>query len=365
MSQERPAFQSPGVPGSESLAGLSPLSSPLSPLPAVAFSSPFVPAEWIAAHGFQPHRLRLFAAERLTRGVCPYAGALLDAALRRNGPGHRNAHPQSQKLPIPHPRSVGIDNRLRSDAVRCRDAGSSRPRSGVSVERAFHVADARRARLYRDELRRLGRFLVRLGGHRPNDADLSRTMLDFERAREEQEGSRIGDGGGGIRPSMGTDAGHPIPNPQPPLAVPLAVVGGPLMETDGQFPFFELVARAGGCVVLDATEGGQRTLPRPFDRGRVASDPFGELADAYFDGIPDAFRGPTRRSMSGSAGRWPPAAHAGVILRRYLWCDLWHAECQRLKQWSPVPVLEIDIGPDNDAAPNRVQGRLEAFLETL
>ena len=68
--------------------------------------------------------------------------------------------------------------------------------------------------------------------------------------------------------------------------------------------------------------------------------------------------------MSGSAGLAASGAR-GMILRRYLWCDLWHAESQRLKRWSPVPVLEIDIGPDDDAAPNRVQGRIEAFLETL
>ena len=35
-------------------------------------------------------------------------------------------------------------------------------------------------------------------------------------------------------------------------------------------------------------DGGRR----PVDPARVASDPLGELADAYFDGIPDAFRRP-------------------------------------------------------------------------
>ena len=46
----------------------------------VAYSSPFVPSEWIAAHGLRPQRLRLRAAEGLTRGICPYAGALIQAA---------------------------------------------------------------------------------------------------------------------------------------------------------------------------------------------------------------------------------------------------------------------------------------------
>ena len=42
-----------------------------------------------------------------------------------------------------------------------------------------------------------------------------------------------------------------------------------------------------------------------------------------------------------------------------------HAELQRLKQWSPVPVLELDVGPDDLSSPNRMQGRIEAFLEML
>ena len=81
--------------------------------------------------------------------------------------------------------------------------------------------------------------------------------------------------------------------PHPPAESRLAILGGPLLETD--CGFFDLIERAGGRVVLDATEGGQRTLPRPFDPARVAAEPLQELADAYFDGIPDAFRRPDTR----------------------------------------------------------------------
>ena len=47
----------------------------------VGYSSPFVPVEWIAAHGLRPERLRLHPSEKLTRGICPYAGALMAAGL--------------------------------------------------------------------------------------------------------------------------------------------------------------------------------------------------------------------------------------------------------------------------------------------
>jgi hypothetical protein len=51
----------------------------------VACVSPFVPPEWIAAHGWQPRWLALDPARGrpgggMRRGVCPYAGALVERA---------------------------------------------------------------------------------------------------------------------------------------------------------------------------------------------------------------------------------------------------------------------------------------------
>ena len=49
----------------------------------VAFFSPFVPPEWIAAHGLQPQRLRpgtgaAHSPSAGGRGVCPYVGTMLE-----------------------------------------------------------------------------------------------------------------------------------------------------------------------------------------------------------------------------------------------------------------------------------------------
>jgi benzoyl-CoA reductase/2-hydroxyglutaryl-CoA dehydratase subunit BcrC/BadD/HgdB len=55
----------------------------------------------------------------------------------------------------------------------------------------------------------------------------------------------------------------------------------------------------------------------------------------------------------------------GLIVRRYLWCDLWHAEVAQLKAWSPVPVLELDVAGNEDSGEGRTRGRVEAFLEML
>jgi benzoyl-CoA reductase/2-hydroxyglutaryl-CoA dehydratase subunit BcrC/BadD/HgdB len=346
----------------------------------VGYSSPFVPAEWIAAHGLQPWRLRLRATENLTRGVCPYAAALIEDVIRMSRPAAKSDH----SVPLLGTSSAGLTN-CTPDCLRQAAAhrtGHGRPdpspyravvlttvcdqmryaaatieqRGGcpvflLNVPSTWQTPASRQ--LYLDELRRLGRFLVRLGGHEPSDADLSQVMLAFDRTRRlTREGGRS-DNANSRRPTAGEEPG----------AIPLAILGGPLMENDDTL--FQLIEQAGGRVVLDATEGGERTLPRPFNAERLACDPLKELADAYFDEIPDAFRRPNTRLYEWLEREMTARAVRGIILRRYLWCDLWHAELARLKQWSPTPVLEIDVGPDDVSSPNRVQGRIEAFLETL
>jgi benzoyl-CoA reductase/2-hydroxyglutaryl-CoA dehydratase subunit BcrC/BadD/HgdB len=304
---------------------------------AVGYCSPFVPPEWIAAHGLRPYWLRLHPTEKLTRGVCPYAGALLEAA--RNS----DSHPLrgNQRFDVSGLVLTTTCDQMRYVAAMLEQRGE-RPTFLLNVPSTWQTDTARQ--LYRDELRRLGRFLVSLGGKMPSDADLARVMLDSDRARV-RENSREPTASGEV------------------AGIPLAVLGGPLMESDREF--FDLVEQAGGQIVLDATEGSERTLPRSFDPARVTANPLEELADAYFDGIPDAFRRPNSKLYEWLGRELAARQVRGIILRRYVWCDLWHAELQRLKEWSPAPVLEIDVGPDDVGAPNRVQGRIEAFLEML
>jgi len=368
---------------------------------AVGYSSPFVPAEWIAAHGLQPHRLRLHPTEKLTRGICPYAGALLDAALS-NIPGGRvpllgtssaevagdarhclfqavahrsaiSAHGAECVLDsAPRSDILGVVLTTACDQMRyvaaMLEQRGSRPVFLLNVPSTWQTPTARR--LYLDELRRLGRFLVGLGGKTPSDTELANVMLASDRARTLADVCHCLEQAVPLQQLASSTAcskqwhtGVGATASPTASGIPLAILGGPLMETDRDF--FELVERAGGRIVLDATEDGERTLPRPFDPTRVGSDPLKELADTYFDGIPDAFRRPNTKLYEWLGRELAARQIRGIILRRYLWCDLWHAELHRLKQWSPTPVLEIDVGPDDTGAPNRVQGRIEAFLEML
>lgn len=149
--------------------------------------------------------------------------------------------------------------------------------------------------------------------------------------------------------------------------VPLALVGGPLPPQD--YGLLDLVERCGGRIVLDASETGQRTLPPPLrprsSWAALRDHPLEELAAAYFLGIPDVFRRPNDRLYEWLAERIASRGVRGLLLRRYVWCDLWHAEWRRLAAWSPVPVLELDVADQEQGLPGRTLGRIEAFLETL
>lgn len=150
---------------------------------------------------------------------------------------------------------------------------------------------------------------------------------------------------------------------QAPTGVPLALVGGPLLDED--FVLYDVAERAGGRIVLDATEGGERTMPAPFDRRRVRDDPLGELADAYFGAIPDVSRRPNGELFAWLKRELAARGVRGVILHRYLWCDLWEAETYRIKEWCAVPVLALSTGDGTADARARTTAHVAAFLEVL
>jgi len=298
----------------------------------VAYCSPFVPIEWIAAHGLRPRRLALSGSEQqqpiaVARGVCPYVGILIESVL---------SDFEADALVL----TTACDQMRYAAAVL--ESQGRCPVFLLNVSSTWQTAAVRQ--LYRDELQRLGRFLTTLGGTTPTSASLAKTMLDVERMRKCEN----------CVEQNAADDGN---------CIPLALVGGPLLDSDRVL--FSLVEQAGGRVVLDATENSERTQPRPFDPEHLGDDPLQELADAYFEGIQDVFRRPNRGLYEWLGRKLAARRVQGILFRRYLWCDLWHAELRRMQELSRLPVLELDVGPDDLHSPSRVQGRIEAFLETL
>jgi benzoyl-CoA reductase/2-hydroxyglutaryl-CoA dehydratase subunit BcrC/BadD/HgdB len=222
-------------------------------------------------------------------------------------------------------------------------------------------------KLYASELWRLGRFLVALGGTELSHERLSAIIRDYGARRSLLRAAR-----GRLSPRQYAEAiadfhregevrdyvGGPMPATQ---GVAVALVGGPLLPE--HLEIFDIVERAGGYVALNATSTGDRALPAPFDLRMVADSPLAALADAYFGAIPDAFRRPNSELYRWLKEEVVETGVRGMIFWRYLWCDIWHAEAQRMKEWADLPFLTLDIG--DEGISNRIVSRVQSLLEIL
>jgi len=289
----------------------------------VLYSSPFVPPEWIEAHGQTPVRiLSLPTVAAPGAGVCPIAAGFAQAA----GDG--------------------------DDAIVVTTTCDQMRRASETIDGAGRVflmnvpalwANPASRQLYRQELLRLGRFLIGRGGHSPDPDTLIRAMIEYDDRRASQR----------ALPPVASGAAR------------IALVGGPLRLGDEWI--VRMLAGRGACLALDATETGQRTLPAPFERARLGVDPVGELVRAYFDSIPDAFRRPLSMLHQYLSTVLDQRAVQAIVLIRGIWCDLWHAQLPWLRQ-SGRPVAEVDLGGSADGAAcdaARIRTRIEALLEAI
>lgn len=324
----------------------------------VAYTSPFIPPEWIAAHHVQPVWLPgLRAAGRTAastrRGVCSVAETLL-----------ADASPLAKLDGVV---LTTICDQTRYAAAVLEQRGRARVFL-LNVPSTWQSASVRQ--VYHDELCRLGDFLVRLGGREPSCEYWQLTIGRYEAAREaarrhwpavtdgcyQQQLAALRHGCVGQASSL-SDRQDACPT------VPLALVGGPLLAGDSAF--LRLLARAGVRVVLDGSEWGERTLPAPMCTAGLARDAVGELVRAYFDTIPDVFRRPNDRLYDWLGVQLAARGVRGMVVWRRLFCDLWHAEVDTMRRWSPVPVLDIDAAEGDEIVTPRMLNRVEAFLELL
>jgi len=296
----------------------------------IAYSSPLVPPEWIAAHGCAA--LAAAGRDRAAR-ASPAACALLPRRWWTTRRRSSTARP-------------GFDDRLRSDALRGRAADRSRPPAAVSPQRAFHLANRRGGELYRRSCSGWpvpGRFRRRPPGHDELARVCSLTIgpgcrgenspgLSARQWAEALVALR------GLIPNNSDDSDEIIPIAganSPGAAASASPWPSSAAAPEGDYEFFDLVEHCGGRVVLDARRRPADDAP-PFDAARVAADPLRELPTPISIRFPTPFVAPTR------AVRWLGRELAarqvrGIIFRRYAWCDLWHAELQRLKDWTPLP----------------------------
>ncbi len=296
----------------------------------ILYACPYIPAEWIAAWGWEPCHIRpqgqCSACLEGLDGVCAFVSAFLSDLLKDE---------QADAVII-----TTLCDQMRR-AFDLYTSLDQRPAFLFNVPSTWQTAQARR--LYSDEVKRLGRFLHRLGGTPPNPTVLARIM----RSDDDQ------------RAQLRTAPAHSGQAAQ----LRLALVGGPLLQRDNRLQ--DILAQCGADILLDATETGLLGTCRAFDPQALQDDPFTELIDAYFDSIQHVGRRPNTGFYQCLREAVGTHAIQGIIWRRYLWCDLWHAELARFKEEIKLPVLDLEV---TDALPKdrtRLLNRVQAFIEML
>ncbi len=298
----------------------------------IIYTCPYVPGEWIAAHGLGPVRVmprHLSDHEGLGRveGLCAFVKAYSCEVLADADCG-------------------GAVFTTACDQMR-RAYDVVKPKAGcatflMNVPSTWRSGESKK--LYVDELGRLGRWLCTLGGRSPANALLAETMIGYDEKRQSQRA---------VERPCDDDGG----------ATALAIVGGPMLESD--FDIFEIIEQAGGRVVLDATETGELGLCDAFDKRRLADDAMGELARAYFEFIPAVWKRPNDGLFEWLQAKCAERGVRGIIYHRFVWCDVWHAELYRVRESLGLPVLDLDVSGDGHCTLERTVNRIQAFLETL
>ena len=320
-------------------------------------TSPWVPPEWIRAHGLEPRGVWLGGDSRplpLAAGVCAFAESVVRLAETHSG---------SAMIFSTH-----CDQLRRGfDVV----AGGAPGRVFLfNLPATWQTGVAER--IFASELERLSCFLVALGGHSPTIEGLAEAMTRYRLARSQlleaaahlparQYGEAIArfhwDGSVNLRESVrapGTDA------------IPLALVGGPLPAWQGHV--LDAIESAGGRVVLNATEAGERSLGPAFspEQAPVAagalSDLMRLLTRFFLDNCVDVSQRPNTRLYDWLRERLAVRNVRGIVLWHYVGCDLWRAEAQPLRETFGLPVLLLDANESAGDA-SRQSGRIQAFLE--
>jgi len=370
-------------------------------------NSPFLPPEWLTAHGFSPRPPAATPPTAIGEGRCALAQAMRAAAATT-------------------PADVLV---WASACDQLRRAGdelpSDRPTFRCHVPVAWQGPAA--FACYADELHRLGRFLVAHGGKAPTPEILAAELAAWEARRQhlrelrnmlpdKEYARRFLDWPGAAAapsPSGGVQSGiliaqrslecgapaplslaseaHSVESQSDTQAslcelrrgtagvphhahrvasskdacgvtsgIPLALLGGALTEHD--LPLFDAIGRAGGTVVLNATDNGEMAIPEPVDPGLSAEDPFTAMAEAHFR-LPAVFRRPDDALYSFLDKRLAERQVRGLVVHRQPWCDLWHAVIPRLRERFGLPLLDLEATAD--PTPAHARNRLAAFTESL
>jgi len=321
----------------------------------VYLASPWIPREWVEAHGLTPRGL--FSAPdcdavipRVFEGVCSFAQRNLEFARAREG-----------------------------SAVVFSSACDQMRRSfdRIQPERAvpaflFNLPATWQSkvawRLFRTELERFTCYLERLGGRRPVAQSAFTTICDVVRARSKLLAAWCQPNARAYAEAMagfhwdGRVTLEPGPDVREVTGVPVAFVGGPL--TRAQFGVLDAIESAGGRVALNATETGERSLGWGQLSSAQEADTIDGLARVFFERIVDVWQRPNTRLYAWLRERIVEREVRGIVLWHYIGCDFWRAEAASLREAFGLPVLTLDSDQAHTDHPRLVH-RIAAFIEML
>jgi hypothetical protein len=319
-------------------------------------TNPWVPVEWIRAHGLAPRGVWSLSSNvpgGSVEGACAFAQNVQLFSRTLSG------------TPVIYTTACDQMRRAADTVMGC----AANPIFLLNLPATWQTAAARQ--LYRAELDRLSQFLQRHGGCMPTAAALSAEMCNQDKRREKihQWIKHVA-----ARPAAEAMAGFFSGAPLPERGVqarrqgvPLALVGGPLCAA--QWDVFDRIEEAGGCVVLNAVEPGERCLLPTFpaaakEPGRSLEGLLDILCDHYFDHVVDVFQRPNSRLYIWLQGRLAATCARGIILWVHVGCDLWRVEAASLRESFAMPVLVLDA-PDVGGGSLRDENRIGAFVESL
>ncbi|MGO8836038.1 MAG: 2-hydroxyacyl-CoA dehydratase [Limisphaerales bacterium] len=319
----------------------------------VFLASPWIPPEWIRAYGLQPRGI--WSAENFPSGAWPLSAgvcAFAEAAVRF-------AETRTDCAVI---FSTACDQLRRGfDAAMLR---GQRRAFLFNLPATWQTAAARE--IFRSELERLGGFLLEIGGRAPSSEALRQEMVQSNRTRKQLLESASGSSPRGFAEAVARfhwDGAFSPPAPAAPgNQIPLALVGGPFLAP--HWKLFDEIEAAGGRVVLNSTETGERSLSPAFEFEAGTNPSFDKLVHGYCDNIVDVFQRPNTRLYSWLKPRLASRHVCGIVLWHFTGCDLWRAEAQTLRETFSLPVLLLEAGGEPGNAPRELT-RLQAFVETL
>ena len=216
----------------------------------VFLTSPWIPAEWVRAHGLTSRGI--WSADNFQHGAAPLSAgvcAFAEAVIRFSG-----AQGDSALI-----FSTACDQMRRGfDAALLH----GRRRAFLfNLPATWQPAAA--WQIYRSELERLGRFLLSIGGQAPSPEALRQEMLQSGTRRKRLLESAPTSSPRAFAEAVGRfhwDGTFSPPPAAPVNQIPIAIVGGPFPAS--HWKLLDEIEAAGGCVVLNATKTGRPKVSR-------------------------------------------------------------------------------------------------------